>query len=308
MAKSVMDQVVGDQDHSHDAGQKARDDARRRAEEARVRAKNQKKAAKVKAKQDKVDRKHELKMAKVEGKKKDTKQVTAGPSKKPHTEDAKPKDYPPPGKDTAFDMKATAFISNVYTKLQDHRPGYSPLGLVLEDKKWIVTLNKDGFGASGIVEAGVFKQPLIVEAEYITIRELEKGDFLMAMANTATSKKQFIAKCYVVAHIEDGLLPGLKAFRHPNVSPFFYDIDRDKLYFNANDMKTTVFAEWFKPSGTPKTVIQLIKEVVDKNGVFTKKAVGVKLNLSGEELDALFETLIKKNIIVDVDKKNYAFV
>ncbi len=318
MAKSIIDEVVDDQDDSHDAGRKGRDDAKRRKVEAKRNRKLGKKRAKERKKEKKKRRKHELKMAKKLGKRK---------GKAKHKGKAKPKGkrrpgqkkkevkrgkqrphYPAPGEDRGLDVAATAFISNIYTKLEKHRPGYSPLGMVLEDKKWSTELQKDGFGTTGTVDAGFFKQPLVVDAEYISAERLHEGGLLMDHANAARSKKQYLAKCFIVATIDKELIPGLKAFRHPNFSPYFYDLKRKKLLYNRKDKKTAVFAEWFKDEGRPKTVEELIHEVEDKNGMFTKAAVGQKLNLETEALDELFDILIDQQLIVDVDKKNYTFV
>jgi hypothetical protein len=206
-------------------------------------------------------------------------------------------------------QKATNYLSEIYIKLKNYKPEYSPLGFYFKDEKWDTELNPNGTETKGIIRSKLFKEPLQIECVFIWKEYIQSlNELLLDDAIDTEKKDQFKIKCFLINELDVNMVSAIKGFRHSNYSVYFFDLKKEKLVYNKKDKKTDLFSNWFKIDKRPPSIKELIIKMADENGMFTKKDLVNKLKLKSNEATKLIEHLIERNKIVDVEHGKYAFI
>lgn len=214
---------------------------------------------------------------------------------------------PPEVEKKSLDQIAT-YISSVYSKMNEHQPDYNPLGYYTGDRKWETNISFDKFYTYGNISAGLLKTSLSIGCSYSESSGVKNQ--VLQDAETSERSKQFVAKCYVVNGADDALVSFFREFVHPNYSIYLCNIHNgeEELIFNDNDKKTVLFSEWFKRDGKPKIFEDMVREIADEEGIFSRIDLKEKIDMKEKEIDRFLKEMIKRNEIVDMGRGEYAFM
>lgn len=214
---------------------------------------------------------------------------------------------PPEVENKSRDQIAT-YISSVYSKMNERQPDYNPLGYYTGDRKWETNISFEKLYTCGNISTGLLKTTLSISCSYIESSGVKNR--VLRDAETSERNKQFVAQCYVVNDADDALVSFFKEFIHPYHSIYLYNIHsgEEELIFNANDKKTVLFSGWFKRDGKPKIFGDMIREIADEEGIFTRSDLKEKIDMKEKEIDRFLKEMLKMNEIIDMGKDEYAFV
>lgn len=209
-------------------------------------------------------------------------------------------------------LEASIFIREIYSKMRSFKPDYSPLGYYLGDENWNVELSKDVFSLTG--KAGrLFRELFRIQCDYIISPDTLQNEIIeiRKLAKEMKNKNQFLVKCLVVdGHDSISERNYFKNFIDRNISIYLLDLSENTLFYNDGDWKTKLFSEWFKKDRKPKFIRELIKEIEDKNGIFSIERMVSDLNFNKERAKKFLEKLEEKNKVISISesKGEYAFV
>ncbi|MEW5759483.1 MAG: hypothetical protein AB1779_01800 [Candidatus Thermoplasmatota archaeon] len=204
------------------------------------------------------------------------------------------------------------YVKNVYKRMENYKPDYSPLGSYFERAEYDIALDMKSMACYCKLKYGFFKEPLQLFCSYLEkislINPNQLNNFLFEIGEVAKMNEQFIARCFVSTP-RQSIKDIFKNFSHKNASFYIFDIESSELIYNENDKKTNIFSEWFKVDGKPKDMVEILKSIVDKNGIFKKKGIS-ELGFGEKNCEKLLKNFLERNIIYEVSKRNgeYAFL
>lgn len=214
----------------------------------------------------------------------------------------------PPEVEKKLPAQIATYISSVYSIMNERQPDYNPLGYYTGDRKWETNISFDRFYTYGDISAGLLKTTLSIRCSYTESTGVKNQ--VLQDAETSERNKQFVAQCYVVNDADDALVSFFKDFIHPNYSVHLYNIHNgeEELIFNESDKKAVLFSEWFKRDGKPRLFEDMVREIADEEGIFTRSGLKEKMDMKEKEFDRFLNAMIKRNVIIDMSEEEYAFV
>ena len=194
--------------------------------------------------------------------------------------------------------KTSDYLNDVYIKMKQYPPDFSPIGKWLKKSNWNVSIGE--IDVKG-VSSSIFTKKLItiecILSDISTIEQLKQ--VIQKRVNDTTQSNQYISTCFILPKIKDTeLIKIIQDFNHYNFSPSLYDLFNQEIYYNIKDWKTSFFIRWFKKDETPKSIIGFLEEISDDNNIFTKSQITELLHMDEKEINKMFDWLIESNKII----------
>lgn len=207
--------------------------------------------------------------------------------------------------DISFELNN--YFNKLLEKFENYRPDFSPVGEYFKNAKWEVEFDRERKLIKGILSKKLSKK-IVIECEwYDNIKNLDLQKEFSLLSDEAFEKKLFIAKCYLAVEANEKIRSTFEKYSHMNFSPYLYIVGENKLIFNQNDWKTSLFSLWFYIDKKPKNILDVIKDIFGDR-LFTVKDLENELRLNGKNAENLIGDLIKEYKIMEVEKEKYALV
>ena len=194
--------------------------------------------------------------------------------------------------------KTSEFLNEIYNKINNYPPDFSPIGKWLKKANWNVSQGK--IEVKGEASNILSKKLITLECILCDITTIEQLNLIInKRVYDATQTDQYISTCFIIPYLENKeFIDIITNYNHYNFSPSLFDLSTQEFFYNDNDWKTSFFIKWFKTGDKPENIINYLEQISDENNIFLKSQVLENLHMDEKEIKKMFDWLIKSNKII----------